>query len=101
MAKKHDLTPRSKESSFQARSKRTKTKKVETKDVSGDSEMLEEMEEMELVSVRQEAQLIVNVEDQCEESEKQNRPFKTPIEASAESESSLSLSSMYQGLKEL
>ena len=52
----HDLTPRSKDSSFQARSKRTKTKKVETKDVSGDSEMLE-VEEMEL------AQLIVNVED--------------------------------------
>ena len=53
---KHDLTPRSKDSSFQARSKRTKTKKVETEDVSGDSEMLE-VEEMEL------AQLIVNVED--------------------------------------
>ena len=58
---KHDLTPRSKDSSFQARSKRTKTKKVET-DVSGDSEMLE-VEKMELVSVRQETQLIVSVED--------------------------------------
>ena len=59
---KHDLTPRSKDSSFQARSKRTKTKKAETEDVSGDSETLE-VEEMELVSVRQEAQLIVSVED--------------------------------------
>ena len=59
---KHDLMPRSKDSSFQTRSKRTKTKKVETEDVSGDSEMLE-VEEMELVSVRQEAQLIVSVED--------------------------------------
>ena len=58
---KHDLTPRSKDS-FQARSKRTKTKKVETEDVSGDSRIFE-VEEMELVSVRQEAQLIVNVED--------------------------------------
>ena len=59
---KHDLTPRSNSSSFQARSKRTKTKKVETEDVSGDSKMLD-VEEMESVSVRQEAQLIVNAED--------------------------------------
>ena len=50
---------------------------------------------MKLVSVRQEAQLIVIVEDKGEESVKQNRPVKTPIEiqASAESELSLSLSS--------
>ena len=56
---------RSKDNSFQARSERTKTKKVETEDVSGDSKMLE-VEEMELVSVYrhvQEAQPIVNVED--------------------------------------
>ena len=59
------------------------------------------LEEIKLVSVRQEARLIVNVEDQCEESEKQNRPFKTLIEseASAESESSLSLSSDVSGPK--
>ena len=59
---KHDLKPRSKDSSFQAKSKRTKTKMVETEDVSGDSEM-SEFEEMKLVSVRQKAQLIVSVED--------------------------------------
>ena len=60
-----------------------------------------EVEEMELVSVRQEAQLIVNVEDEGEESEKQNRSIKIPIEiqASAESESSLSLSSDVSGPK--
>ena len=55
--------PLSKGSSFQARSERTKTKKVETEDVSGDSEMLE-VEEMELVSFyTQEAQPIVNVKE--------------------------------------
>ena len=53
---KHNLTPRSKDSSFQARSKRTKTKKVETEDVGADSEMLD-VEEMELVSVRQKTSL--------------------------------------------
>ena len=47
---------------FKQEASELRQKKVETEDVSGDSELLE-VEEMELISVRQEAQLIVNVED--------------------------------------